>query len=84
METSSASVARKINSKCVPMITQRIEEDEKMENNNLFMTLIAFADERGDLFEAHHYGDFMVAKAKTKDGKILSFSIDIKEEEKDD
>lgn len=52
-----------------------------MENSKLFMTLIAWADENGNLFEAHNYGDFMTAKTKTKDGKILNFSIDIKEEE---
>ena len=57
------------------------ERMKKMETNKLFMTLIAWADENGKVFEAHNYGDFMVAKSKTKDGKILNFSIDIKEEE---
>ena len=61
------------------MIKERMKN---MQINKLFMNLIAWADENGEVFEAHNYGDFMVAKSKTKDGKVLSFSIDIKEEEK--
>ena len=55
-----------------------------MENYKLFMTLIAWADACGRIFEAHDYGDYMTVKTQTKDGKTIAFTIDIKEVEKDD
>ena len=52
-----------------------------MENCKLFMTLIAWADACGRIYEAHDYGDYMTVTTQTKDGKTIAFTIDIKEAE---
>lgn len=46
---------------------------------DLFLTLIAWAAEHGELISANNYGDLIIAKSKNGN-KTYTFSVDVKED----
>lgn len=53
--------------------------------NELFGKILALATLYGELQDVHLYDfKYSTVSVKTKEGKIINFTIDIKEEENDD
>ena len=59
--------------------------ERKNAMNELFGKILGIATYYGELKDAHLYDfKYSTVSVKTKDGKTITFTIDIKEEENDD
>lgn len=53
--------------------------------NDLFSRVVRTVSEYGEILEAHLYNfSYITATVETEDGKKISFTVDIKEEDEDD